>query len=100
MKKQQAYFDGPMWNWFGLSYSSYLVIPRTLLCGMPKEWQQKMVKLLDEARDVYDQNQIKDRYTVKLRGERGRFESDVLANYRHPPKLPYRSAEEVARDER
>jgi hypothetical protein len=85
-----AYFNGPMWNWFGLTYSSYLVIPRTLLCGMPEEWQKKFAALLDEMRDeVYDSERIADRYTVKLRNERGRFVSDSLANYRHPPDLPY-----------
>ncbi|UQM93900.1 hypothetical protein vBSmQDWS359_62 [Stenotrophomonas phage vB_Sm_QDWS359] len=89
----QTYFHGPMWDEFGLSYSSYLVLPRTLLCGMPVEWQEQMVKLLDEARATYDTNQVDDNYHVALRGERGRFRKDPLANYRHPPMLPYREDE-------
>lgn len=82
---------GPMWNWFGLSYSSYLVVPRTLLCGMPDDWQEKFATLLDECRDTYDSSKIEDNYDVKLRGEDGRFKKDPLANYRHPPALPYAS---------
>lgn len=84
------YFDGPMWNWFNLTYSSYLVIPRALLCGMPLDWQQRMASLLDECREVYDPYAINDNYTVLLKGKKGRFAIDPLRNYRHPPELPYR----------
>jgi hypothetical protein len=84
------YFDGPMWDWFGLTYSSYLVLPRTLMCGMPQEWQQRMVAMLEEMREVYDSDQIKDDYSVQLRCDRGRFSKDPLANYKYPPMLPYR----------
>lgn len=81
--------SSPMWDWFGLSYSSYLVLPRSLLCGMPEEWQVKMVALIDEMRKTYDSNKIDDNYDVILRDEKGRFKADPLSNYRHPPKLPY-----------
>jgi len=83
-------FSQPVHDWFGLTYSSYLVIPRTLLCGMPTQWQKEMVRLLDEMRETYDSSQIEDRYTVKLRDDDGRFKKDSLANYRHPPELPYK----------
>ena len=56
---------------------------------MPEEWQQRFVELLKEARRTYDTEHIDDRYTVLLRGKDGRFVEDPLANYRHPPKLPY-----------
>lgn len=85
-----TYFNGPMWNWFGLSYSSYLVLPRTLMCGMPGEWQTRMAALLNEMREIYDCDQINDNYTVTLKGARNRFTSDPLADYRHPQSLPYR----------
>lgn len=91
MFQEAAEMNGPMWNWFGLSYSSYLVLPRALLCGMPEPWQEQMVKLLDEMRETYDPNQIEDDYHIALRDGRGRFKKDPLANYRHPPKLPYAS---------
>ncbi len=83
------YFSGPMWNWFGLTYSSYLVLPRTLLCGMPTDWQARMVALLEEMRATYNSAEIRDDYCVTLR-QRGKFVQDPLANYRHPPELPYR----------
>lgn len=89
-----ATFEHPMRDWFELSYSSYLVVPRSLLCDMPIEWQRQMVSLLNEMRRVYDTDKIENRYTVKLRGEDGRFKKDPLADYRHPPELPYRSINE------
>jgi hypothetical protein len=92
----ENYFDGPMWNWFGLTYSSYLVLPRTLLCGMPVEWQQRMSNLLDEMKEVYDSQQINDNYTVILRVN-GKFIKDPLAPYRHPNGLPFRSLMENER---
>lgn len=79
-----------MHQWFGLSYSAYLVLPRSLMEGMPRCWQERMVALLEEARETYDTEQVTDTYSVHLRGDRGRFVGDPLANYRRPPPLPYR----------
>lgn len=90
--KHYANGYGPMLNWFELSYSSYLVLPRALLCGMPEEWQTQRVNLLEEMRETYDSNQIEDQYHVTLRDHSGRFKRDPLINYRHPPKLPYKDA--------
>lgn len=45
--------DGPVHDWFGLSYSNYLVLPRTLMQSMPTEWQQHMVACLNELQDAY-----------------------------------------------
>lgn len=79
-----------MHRWFGLTYSSYLVLPRSLMEGMPHEWQQRMVALLQEARDTYATDAISDNYTVHLRDEQGRFRLDPLADYRYPAPLPYK----------
>ncbi|MDR3560522.1 MAG: hypothetical protein P4N59_03635 [Negativicutes bacterium] len=84
-----AYYHGAVHGWFGLTYASYLVIPRSLLQGMPEDWQEKFVALLDECGEVYDQSQIKDQYTVNLR-EGNRYIADPYRNYRHPPALPYK----------
>lgn len=40
-------------TWFSLSYSNYLVLPRTLMQSMPGEWQSSMVKLLDEMNAAF-----------------------------------------------
>jgi hypothetical protein len=40
-------------TWFGLSYSNYQVLPRTLMQSMPDEWQHRMVDCLEELRDAY-----------------------------------------------
>ena len=38
----------PIHSWFELSYSSYLVIQRSILQSMPVEWQNKFVECLEE----------------------------------------------------
>jgi hypothetical protein len=40
--------------WFGLSYSSFCVMPRVFMEAMPKEWQEKMAELLFEYSDRID----------------------------------------------
>lgn len=40
-------------RWFSLSYSNYLVLPRTLMQSMPAEWQERAVGLLEEFRDAF-----------------------------------------------
>lgn len=71
----------PIHAWFELSYSSYLVLPRTLLQSMPAEWQAKMVGLLDEAHQAFGCIPEAGHYTVYLRGEKGRIMHDPLADY-------------------
>lgn len=34
--------------YFKLSYSNYLVIPRSVLQSMPDKWQEKFIKLVEE----------------------------------------------------
>lgn len=33
--------NGPIHGFFGLSYSNYLVLPRTLMQSMPVAWQER-----------------------------------------------------------
>lgn len=93
----EAYSNGPVWNWFGLSYAAYLVAPRVVLCAMPQEWQERFVALMEEAEEYVDFSKIDDNYAVNLRSEKGRFASDAFANYRHFPvwsipfQPPYKS---------
>ncbi len=50
--------DGPVHEFFGLSYANYLVVPRTLMQSMPLDWQDAIVaclRALDEAFDHVEQ---------------------------------------------
>lgn len=85
--------SGPVHTWFGLTYSSYLVLQRSLMEGMPEEWQTRMVALLEEMAETYDTEAIGGTYNVNLRGRDGSFKRDPYANYRRPPQLPYRKKE-------
>ena len=67
---------------FGLTYASYLAVPRSLLQEMPAEWQHEFTRLMDAFNDAFPGHDAE--YAVFLRGERSRFERDPLRNYRHP----------------
>lgn len=68
--------------WFGLSYASYLTIPRSILQSMPDEWQKKFVLLLDEMDEAALAVGIKlPKYTVESRDDRGRYVEDRYRNY-------------------
>jgi hypothetical protein len=74
--------------WFELTRANYLVLPRSLMEGMPLDWQEKFTALLDEMRETFEP--VDDNYSVYLRDENGKFKKDIYANYRHPAVLPYR----------
>lgn len=74
-----------LWGWFGLSYASFLTLPRVLMHEMPDEWQSKMAALLDEYREVFP-NQPDIGSRVQITNLSGKFIAcpDWLKNYRHP----------------
>ena len=76
--------DGPVHEWFELSYANYLVLPRSLMQAMPLEWQERMTQCLREMRAACEHLEVNDRYTVLLRGEKGRIVSDPYSQYRRP----------------
>lgn len=87
-------------SFFGLSYASYLTLPRSVLQSMPEEWQHKFVELLHElgsaaekagfakhmdATRVFQVRRVKGRFGNKFikdplcdydRGRRNVFEED------------------------
>jgi hypothetical protein len=77
------YQDGPIHTWFGLSYASYLVLPRLVLDAMPQEWQGRFVGLLGELDDRYGYVLDRGTYSVQLKDDAGRFQHDPLSDYRH-----------------
>ncbi|WP_440580909.1 hypothetical protein [Streptomyces sp. PT19] len=45
--------DGPVHDWFSLSYRNYLVLHRALMQSMPTSWQERMVACLEEFHDAF-----------------------------------------------
>ena len=76
-------------TWFGLSRSSFLVIPRVAMMQMPKEWQEKMAELLhqyDEAINTTAFGVHSCFVTVKDENNRFMKMPIELVNYRHPSR--------------
>jgi hypothetical protein len=61
--------DGPIHQWFGLSYCNYLALPRTLLQSMPAAWQERMVACLEELHDAYAHLEQAEVYRVEAATE-------------------------------
>ena len=79
-----------LWMWFGIDRSSFVVMPRVLMCEMPDEWQYKMAELLEEWEGHWDfSEQEIGNVGVKFTDTKtGRIKStpDWFLNYRHPDK--------------
>lgn len=73
--------DTPIHDFFGLSYSSYLVLSRTALQSMPPEWQRRFVAMLGEVREYLGEAGEGGNYWVRMRDHRGAFVHDPLADY-------------------
>lgn len=72
----------PIHSWFGLTYASYLVLPRSILQSLPLELQNRLVKILDEVQEYWPDDAINS-YSVNVRDKKGRFIKDPYAQYRH-----------------
>ena len=67
--------------------TQYLVLSRTLLEAMPKEWQHRFVNLIDEIGEEFDfmnEEWETPSYLVRAKNERGRFIEDPWGRYRYP----------------
>lgn len=62
--------DDAIHQFFGLSYSSYLVLPRVLLQSMPQDWQRRFVDLVDEYFTATRGVEQPDCYSVEAGEER------------------------------
>jgi len=51
-------------TWFELTYSNYLVLPRTLMQSMPAEWQRRMVACLEELDEAFEHVEQAPGYNV------------------------------------
>jgi len=72
-------------RWFGLTYASWLTIPRVLLQDMPDEWQAKFVALLEEYENSYP-NQPATGTRVQLTDLNNKLikTPEWILNYRRP----------------
>lgn len=78
----------PVHGWFGLTYASYLCLPRSLLEAMPVEWQRRFVGCLRELEAEFPVCWPPDgTYDVRVRNEKGRFVDDPLRQYRRPDRV-------------
>ncbi len=69
-------------QWFSLSYSSYLVLPRLFLESMPSEWQKKFIELLEEIPEVIKiREDYTGNYTCNYKVQ-GKFSKDPYRDYR------------------
>ncbi len=67
--------------------TQYLVLSRTLLEAMPKEWQHRFVELIDEIENEFDYDNpdwINTHYKVQAKDKKGRFTVDPWGKYRYP----------------
>jgi hypothetical protein len=90
-----AFCSEDIHGWFELSYSSYLVLQRSLMQTMPPEWQHAFVELLEELREAFP-SVPGDCFMVKLRADKGQFVRDPLANYRYPDAEAIEAARNAA----
>jgi hypothetical protein len=85
---QKPIKESPVHIWFGLTYSSYAVLTRTVMEQMPYKWQKKMVELLNEANNTFEMDEYYFEYRVNaVDSETKRFIKDPLSEYRHPIRL-------------
>lgn len=91
MTTEPKWANGPGANrlsrYFGLSYASWLTIPRAFLDAMPDWWQGAFAGLLEQYEEAYNAAQIDIPVTVKVVGtnEKGRFVSiSKWCQYRRP----------------
>lgn len=92
--RTRDYYQGPVWEAFGLTRAAYAVFPRRALQSMPSAWQQRFVDLINEMHDTLDGEATDANWSVNLRVG-GRFAKDWRADYRHTG--PVALASEVSR---
>ena len=57
--------QGPVHQYFGLSYSSNLVLPRVLMQSMPLEWQERLIACLRDFDTAFEGVDRPDEYKVE-----------------------------------
>lgn len=75
--------DGPVHEYFELTYASYKVLPRTLMQSMPIKWQERFVALMREMEDAYSHvsASFPGEYAVTPK-KNGKFCKETIPHYR------------------
>jgi hypothetical protein len=76
-----------LWGWFGLSYASWLTLPRVLMHEMPDDWQARMAQLLEEWAAHWDIPNELCELIPQVNAKRGnKFTKwpEFILDYRHP----------------
>ncbi|MEN4908948.1 hypothetical protein [Rahnella bonaserana] len=74
-------------TWFGLSYSSFLVMPRVAMMQMPEKWKEQMSELLHQYDETINTSAFGVHscfVTVKDKNNKFMKMPEELLNYRHP----------------
>lgn len=76
-----------LWGAFGLSYASWLVVPRLFMHAMPDDWQGRMAALVAEFNETFDPWKECDEVIVSFK-RNGKFiplpHWSSRHHYRHP----------------
>jgi hypothetical protein len=82
--------------YFGLSYASWLVMPRVFMAAMPEEWRIKMAELLHEFDDSWEWPPELGQWIVSHKVD-GRFAPipEWMSQYRHPDRATIESMRRV-----
>ncbi|MBT3807641.1 MAG: hypothetical protein HOG03_24090 [Desulfobacula sp.] len=83
-KKIEISGKDDLWLWFGLSYASFLTLPRVMMHAMPDLWQKQMSILLKEYDEMFpNQPRLGTRVQATKDGKLTKM-PEFLKNYRHP----------------
>ena len=73
-----------IWDFFGLTYASYLVLPRVVMQGMPEEWQKRFVGMMKELEETMGtDHEPEGGYRVLPLDIKKRVTKSNLPHYRH-----------------
>ena len=75
-----------LWDWFSLSYASWLTLPRVMMHEMPDEWQMQMAELLNEWDETWDSDELPEPFVTARKNSKFTKWPRWLLNYRHPDR--------------
>lgn len=83
----------PIHGWFGLSYSNYLVLPRSVLQSAPIELQERITACLNELVEEFGDEPFGQYWVRRMEG--GRFVRDAFADYERGRRKIRRKSESL-----